>query len=962
MTLSSADIRQQFIDFFTQKHAHTFVPSSSVVPHDDPTLLFANAGMNQFKPIFLGEEQREYVRAVNSQKCIRAGGKHNDLDDVGKDTYHHTFFEMLGNWSFGDYFKAEAIAWAWELLTKVWGVDPERLHATYFEGDSNEGLEPDEEARQLWLHYLPAERIHPGNKKDNFWEMGDTGPCGPCSEIHYDRSPDKAGGDLVNADGQDTVVEIWNLVFIQFNRGQNGLAPLPAKHVDTGMGFERIVAVLQGKASNYDTDVFAPYMDAIGELTSKTYGSKLDDPIDTAFRAIADHARMATFSIADGAVPENKGRGSVLRSVIRRAVRFGYQRFDLREPFLHKLVSVVQEQMGDAFPEVKHTNAAEIIEREERSFLETIERGLTRYDQGWKFGVGEEYASLKGWKLIGGVTGGWPESGEVPFNTELRAGLEELDFLIEGNDLAKKENIRTVKIEEMESALRASGRSASVSGVDAFDLHTTYGFPIDLTRQLAEERGLTVDMAEYERLFDEFKMTSGKGRKKGGEEAIDLSAFPETDDKPKYAGRETTAKILGFVEGGKPRADGTLAAGTEASVLLDRTSFYAEQGGQVGDVGSIETDTGKFLVADTERRGNHVLHWGEVDTGEIAVGQQAHVDVDARRADIMRNHTGTHLLNLGLRKVLGDHVDQKGSLVDHEKLRFDFAHGQAVTADEIAEVERIVNDQIRCNACVQSVELPLAEAQAIDGVRAVFGEKYPDPVRVIAVADDDVKTLNAADCSVEFCGGTHVSRAGDIGFFKIVAEESVSKGVRRITAVTGRLATEHMLDEDKTLKQLSQQLSVPVEQVPDRVAALQAEVKDLKKKLKSGGGSGAATDTGKLLDQARDVGGTHLLVLDAGGATADQMRAVIDSAKKKLGNYAVLLAAVDGEKVVFVAGCGDDAIAKGLKAGDWVKAAAQVAGGGGGGRPNLAQAGGKDPSKLAAALEKATAVAESALA
>ncbi|MEM6313602.1 MAG: alanine--tRNA ligase [Planctomycetota bacterium] len=890
--MQSSDIRRQFIDFFAQKHGHTFVPSSSVVPHGDPTLLFTNAGMNQFKPIFLGEEKREYQRAVNSQKCIRAGGKHNDLDDVGKDTYHHTFFEMLGNWSFGDYFKAEAIAWAWELLTEVWGVDPERLHATYFEGDSTEGLDPDEEARQLWLQYLPAERVHPGNKKDNFWEMGDTGPCGPCSEIHYDRSPDKNGGPLVNADGQDTVVEIWNLVFIQFNRGPSGLAPLPAKHVDTGMGFERICAVLQGKASNYDTDVFTPCMDAIGKLTGKTYGSKLDDPTDVAFRAIADHVRMATFSIADGARPGNKEQGYVVRSVIRRAVRFGYQRFDLREPFLHKLVRVVQEQMGAAFPEVRDTNAADVIEREERDFLGTIERGLAHFEQ----------AVLSG------------DQRELPADA-------------------------------------------------AFDLHTTYGFPIDLTRQLAEERGLTVDMAEYERLFDKFRNTSGKGTRKAGDEALDLSAFPETDDKPKYAGRETTASIVGFVVDNEPRADGTLAEGSQASILLDRTSFYAEQGGQIGDVGTIVTDTGKFLVADTQRRGNHVLHWGEVDAGTIEVGQHATVDVDARRDDIMRNHTGTHLLNLGLRRVLGGHVDQKGSLVDHEKLRFDFTHEQSVTIEQIAEVERIVNDQIRRNACVQSVELPLAEAQAIDGVRAVFGEKYPDPVRVIAVADEEVKTLNAADCSVEFCGGTHVTRAGDIGFFKIVAEESVSKGVRRITAVTGRRATEHMLDEDATLKQLSQQLSVPVEKIPDRVAALQAEVKELKKKLKSGGGGGGvgATDTGKLLDQARDVGGTNLLVLDAGGASADQMRAVIDSAKKKLRDYAVLLAAVDGEKVVFVAGCGDAAIAKGLQAGDWVKAAAQVAGGGGGGRPNLAQAGGKDPTKLAAALEKASTLAEAAL-
>ncbi len=651
---SSAEVRQAFIDFFVQKHGHAFVPSSPVVPHDDPTLLFANAGMNQFKPIFLGEDKLDIYgppRAANSQKCIRAGGKHNDLDDVGRDTYHHTFFEMLGNWSFGDYFKVEAIDWAWELLTKVWGLDPERLHASYFEGDASEGLEPDNEAKELWTKYLPPERIHPGNKKDNFWEMGDVGPCGPCSEIHYDRSDDKSGGHLVNADGQDTVVEIWNLVFIQFNRTAGGLKPLPHKHVDTGMGFERIVRVLQGKTSNYETDVFTPLLEKIAEISGKAYEPALDSPVGIAFRAIADHARMATFAIADGAMPEGKGRGSVVRSVIRRSVRFGYQTLEMREPFLHKLVAVVQEQMGDAFSDVRDTNAAKVIESEESDFLKTIDRGLAMF-----------------------------ESAASP---DRQGGVRE----------------------ERED-------HASFSGQAAFDLHTTFGFPIDLTRQLAEERGLEVDVAEYERLFAEFQATSGKGRKVGGAEATDFGDVPETDDSQKYDCRNREAQVVAFVREGDVVTDGTLDTGDEASVLLDATCFYAEQGGQVGDVGTLRSDAALFEVADTKRVGNRVLHVGKLTAGSLAVGDRVETHVNNRRDDIRRHHTATHLLNLALRQTLGDHVAQRGSLVDDTKTRFDFSHDKALTAGEIVEVERRVNSQIRSNLPVRADTVPLGRRQA----------------------------------------------------------------------------------------------------------------------------------------------------------------------------------------------------------------------------------------------------------
>ena len=893
---SSTDLRRQFIDFFVEKHRHAFVPSSPVVPQDDPTLLFTNAGMNQFKPIFLGEETRAYTRAANSQKCIRAGGKHNDLDDVGKDTYHHTFFEMLGNWSFGDYFKTEAIDWAWELLVEQWGLDPERLHATYFEGDSAEGLEPDDEAKSLWLKYLPPGRVHPGNKKDNFWEMGDTGPCGPCSEIHFDRTPGKTGGPLVNG-GSPDVIEIWNLVFIQFNRSPSGLTPLPAKHVDTGMGFERICAVLQNVPSNYDTDVFKPLLDKISELSGKPYGGKLEDPADIAFRAIADHARMATFSIADGAVPSNKKRGAVLRSVIRRASRFGYQVLGLTEPFLHELVPVVAANFGDFFPEVRQDTGEteQIVRGEEEDFLATIERGLKGFD---------------------------------------------------------------------EAAERASKTDKIISGDDIFTLHATHGFPADLTTQLADERGLSTDMNEYARLWDEHQKISGKGRKAKGQEAVDLSPFPPTDDSPKYGGLATESSVLGWVIDGKSVVDGKLPEDAEAAILLDRTTFYAEQGGQVSDVGTLVTPTGTFHVVDAERRGNHVLHHGQVSDGHVLAHQRVECRVDLRRADIMRNHTGTHLLNHALRRVLGDHVAQKGSLVDADRLRFDFDHSKAVTAEELAEVERVVNGQVYADLPVSATVMPLEEAKRIAGVRAVFGEKYPDPVRVVAVGEGPPTGLNAAETSVEFCGGTHLRRTGEIGFLKIVAEESVSKGVRRITAVTGRAAVEFVQKIEVALRTVGQSLSARPEEIPQRIAALQAEIAELKKKLKGSGGVKASVDTDALLNGAEPIGEAGKLIVAElpAGLAGDPMLGIVDSLKKRAESCAILLASPDDDgKVALVAAVSDDLIKRGLKAGDWVRDVAKVLGGGGGGRPQLAQAGGKDASKLPEALEAARAVASASI-
>ena len=891
--MTSREIRQQFLDYFIKRHGHTFVPSSPVVPHDDPTLLFTNAGMNQFKPVFLGEEKRPYVRAVNSQKCIRAGGKHNDLDDVGRDTYHHTFFEMLGNWSFGDYFKKEAIAWAWELLTGVWKLDKSRLHATVFMGDPAEGLEADHEAAELWrtVTDIDPTHIHLGGKKDNFWEMGDTGPCGPCSEIHIDLTPDKSGARLVNA-GDWRVIEIWNLVFIQFNRVADGrLGPLPARHVDTGMGFERITAVLQGKTSNYDTDIFTGLMRAISDLAGARYGGALDDPKDIAFRVIADHARMATFAVTDGAVPSNKKRGAVLRSVIRRAVRFGYQVLALREPFMYKLVDVIADEMGDAFPELRRNpeQVRQIIRGEESEFLSTIERGLAAFE---------------------------------------------------------------------EAAARAAAGNGEFSGRDIFYLHSTLGFPADMTMQLALERGLKPDREGYRQLDEEFRRKSGEGRRTRLQIAVDLGAFAPTDDSPKYAGLECQATVLGWITEREAVRAGSLPEDAQAGVLLDRTCFYAEQGGQVGDVGVIRTATGSFEVSATEKKGEYVVHWGTVAEGHIEAGQSAAASVDRRRLDTMRNHTATHLLNWALRRVLGEHVEQKGSMVDADRLRFDFAHAQVLTPEQTAEVERLVNEKIYADLPVRPVVMPLEQARQIPGVRAVFGEKYPDPVRVIIIGADDPGAVGA-DCSAEFCGGTHLSHTGQAGLFKIIGEEAVAKGVRRITALTGRAAVEYIQRMDATVKQMMQALSASADELPARVAALQEEIRQLRKKLASGVRTGVdpAAEAARLLADAPALGPGRLIVGEIRSASDEQLRAAMDSLKKKAGSYAIMLASADDEKVTFVAAVSDDIVARGLKAGDWIREVARVAGGGGGGRPNMAQAGGKDPSKLPQALELARQIA-----
>ncbi len=934
--LTSADIRRQFIDFFATKHDHQFVPSSPVVPHDDPTLLFANAGMNQFKPCFLGTEKPEHTRIANTQKCIRAGGKHNDLDDVGKDTYHHTFFEMLGNWSIGDYFKKEAIDWAWELLVDVWGLDPERLHATYFQGAEADGLEPDNEARDLWLKHLPAERIHPGNAKDNFWEMGDTGPCGPCSEIHYDGTPvpGKESGQLVNA-GDPRVIEIWNLVFIQFNRapGSGGapgkLTPLPAKHIDTGMGFERIVRILQGKDSNYDTDVWTPLFDAIRQITgAKPYGGAMDDPVDVAYRVIADHARCLTFALTDGATPGNEGRGYVLRRILRRGVRYGRQNMGQEEPFIHKLVPTIVDTMGQAFPELKKNPQAvvDLIQDEEESFAKTLDRGIELFDQA------------------------------------------------------------------------AEGRK-QISAEDAFKLHDTYGFPLDLTQLMAEERGMTVDVEGFNERMEsarEQSRTSG-----GGSDARQsLPDYAQKHDlsETKFKGYKelvvdgvhVIAKLA--LNGDAYEPVDKLIVGEAAAVVTDITPFYAEAGGQVGDTGYIRTHEGAvFRVNDTVKFANVYFHLGELETGSIhkdtpafSSSDKVLMEVDTeRRAKIMANHTATHMLNRALRNHVNPEADQRGSLVDDMKLRFDFSNSQAVGVEQMAEVQAQVNTDIDADMPVHAGVAPQDQALKINGLRAVFGEKYPPKVRVVSIGQPVEKLLKDpanekwSQYSIEFCGGTHLKSTGEAERMVVVSEEAVAKGVRRITALTGKAARDAeataaaLLASLESVRKLpDERLAAAVADVQDQMAEvtipmvdrakLRAGLEELHKRIKQQQKKVAAESAGQVVDQARaiaDEAEGEVVVASIDGADGQTIRQAMDVIRKKRPEAAMLLGSVSDGKVAFLAAVPQALIDRGLKAGDWVREVARVAGGGGGGKPDMAQAGGKDPSKLEEALDKARAFA-----
>jgi alanyl-tRNA synthetase len=998
--LTSSEIRRQFIEFFRER-GHTFVPSAPVVPHDDPTLLFTNAGMNQFKDVFLGTGRRDYTRAVNSQKCIRAGGKHNDLDDVGHDTYHHTFFEMLGNWSFGDYFKKEAIRWAWELLTQVWKLPKDRLHATVFEGDAAEGLAPDDEAAQLWRSVtdIDPSHIHRGNKKDNFWEMGDTGPCGPCSEIHIDLTEDKSGKRLVNA-GDPRVIEIWNLVFIQFKRAADGkLTPLPAKHVDTGMGLERVTALLQGKKSNYDTDLFTPIFAAIQRVTgAPPYTGLLESDQsrdregadraavmrDVAYRVIADHIRTLTFALTDGAVPSNEGRGYVLRRILRRAVRYGRQYLDAKEPFVCELVPTVVAVMGDAFPELakRSNHVSQLIRDEETLFIATLDRGLRFAAQALLWATIEHvYQRIPGAFFVGPLPEAEP-GGAAGARAEVTESIVRrcdaaravFDMRIPGSPPSH------FTFDAISPALfeRLGIPPPVLSGRDAFRLHDTYGFPIDLTRIMALERGLKVDLNAFYSLMEEARERARDSGAAAQDEQFTLASYvarnsvviSPTDDSPKYQGlsldRATVEAILRCVEDSEWAPDTceklqNTGSGQRVAIFLDRTCFYAQQGGQVGDRGDIRGANGVLRVDSTQYVSQeHVAHIGSAE-GHLEIGDRVELDVSAARIPTMKNHSATHLMNWALREVLGEHVQQKGSLVDPEKTRFDFSHNEPVTSDQIRRIEDLVNEGVYKSRPVYALEAPQGEALKINGLRAVFGEKYPPLVRVVSIGVPVEELLKRPDnpewreYSVEFCGGTHVRQTGEIGFFKIVETSAVAKGVRRVTAITAEGAMNYVRTLEQQMHAAAEMLKVPPDQVAERIGKLLEEIKALRKQKETSAVGDIRQIRQQLVHNAEKMNGVALILAEVPDVPVPQLREMMDYFRAEIPSGVFVVGARGEGTCMLMASVTDDLVHRGLSAGEIVKTIAPTVGGSGGGKPTLAQAGGKEPEKIGAALDQARA-------
>ncbi len=854
-SMTSNQLRQSFLAFFRERQ-HEVVASSPLVPGNDPTLLFTNAGMVQFKDVFLGTDLRSYSRAATSQRCVRAGGKHNDLENVGYTARHHTFFEMLGNFSFGAYFKREAIQYAWEFLTGTLGLPPDRLWVTVFEDD--------DEAAEIWLKEIRVDpaRFSRLGEKDNFWSMGDTGPCGPCSEIFFDHGANVPGGPpgSPNDDG-DRYVEIWNLVFMQFDRAADGkMMPLPKPSVDTGMGLERIAAVMQGVHSNYQIDLFSKLIDAAAKL--------LGVPNDgsSSLNVIADHIRACSFLICDGVLPGNEGRGYVLRRIIRRAIRHG-KKLGASDAFFYKLVAPLAKEMGDAYPELKKARAhiEKVLQKEERRFAETLDQGM----------------------------------------------------------------------EILEAAI-AGMQGKEIPGEVAFKLYDTYGFPLDLTADIARERGLSVDQRGFEEA-----MTGQRDRARAaskftasGSDAITTDAVSEFLG---YDGTDGSSTVVSLYKDGA--AVDVLTAGDEGAVVLSVTPFYAESGGQVGDAGILADEGKLFNVSDTQKSAKAIVHYGLVEAGELRAGDQLEAIVDAERRQATRlNHSATHLMHAALRSVLGTHVQQKGSLVTPEKLRFDFSHLEAVSAAELQAIEELVNEQIRSNVAAVTEVMSYDDAIG-SGAVALFGEKYGDKVRV----------LNFGEFSVELCGGTHVDRTGDIGLFKIVSEGGVASGVRRIEAVTGKGALDWLAGHLQTLQQVGgllksqpDQLGVKVEQLLKRNKELEKELAAAKQALVTGG-------TDDRSNSVQEIGGTKLLVSRIDGADAKTLRDAVDRYKDKLESAIVVLGSVDNGVVRLAAGVTSDNADR-IKAGDLIKPLAEQVGGKGGGRPEFAQAGGNDPDALDAAL------------
>ena len=885
--MKSREIRQSFLDYFAQK-AHHIVRSAPVIPADDPTLLFTNAGMNQFKDVFLGKGTRPYTRAADTQKCIRASGKHNDLEDVGRDTYHHTFFEMLGNWSFGDYYKEEAISWAWELMTEVWKLPKERLYATVYLDD--------DESFQIWTKQPGIDPLHiiRFGEKDNFWEMGETGPCGPCSEIHIDLTADGSGRSLVNA-GDYRVIELWNLVFIQYNRQSDGrLEPLPQKHVDTGMGFERVVAVLQGKGSNYDTDVFRPLFDRITEITGVRYGASMNDPLDIAMRVIADHARTLTFALSDGAMPSNEGRGYVLRRILRRALRYS-KNLGYNEPILHQLVGTLADSMGDVFPELQKQQDAvrNIIKAEEESFIVTLDRGIEIFN----------------------------------------------------------EVIEKVRAED----------SITIKGEDAFKLYDTYGFPFDLTRLMASDAGFLVDGEGFEHCMQQQKVRARADRREKHQvqdDGAQWNWFSEVH-RSLFAGYDQLE--MPVVITAVKHASGKLL------LLLDKTPFYPESGGQVGDRGWIESASYRFQVTDTQKDGDSIVHVitdvfdkildtpvnpDDIQLDEEQLAVEASVDRHLRQ-DTERNHTATHLMHGALRRILGQHVQQKGSYVNAERLRFDFSHFSKLSDKEIEAVEAEVNEQIRRSEhVIKHSDVPYDEAIA-KGALAFFGDKYADRVRVVEIPA----------ISVELCGGTHVDNIGRIGLFKIVSESSVASGVRRIEALTGNAAEKLLWKEYRELQQIRSLLKVRADEpVPSRIVELLESKKELEKQLQEIRIGSLLTMLIGELHSSPDIEGCRLMTKIVEGADSESLRQAALALRDEMPCAAGLLCCVEDGKVSLVSFASDNAVKElGIDAGALIRKAAQHVQGGGGGKPEFATAGGKNPSGVDQALEAFATLARAQL-
>ncbi len=905
--MTATEIRQAFLDFFVSK-GHVIVPSAPIVIKNDPTLMFTNAGMNQFKDIFLGESPAKYKRVADTQRCLRVSGKHNDLEEVGIDTYHHTMFEMLGNWSFGDYFKKEAIAWSWELLTEVYKIDKDRLYVTVFEGDAKEGLPKDQEAYDYWKQYIPEDRILMGNKKDNFWEMGETGPCGPCSEIHYDSRPDSDrkkvdGKTLVNAD-DPLVIEIWNNVFIQFNRLKDGsLQPLPAKHVDTGMGFERLVRVLQGKTSNYDTDVFQELIQFIAKKSGKKYNSEAK-PGDAdwneavAMRVLADHVRAVSFTIADGQLPSNNKAGYVIRRILRRAVRYSYQYLGFKEPFLNQLVPLLADQFKGVFDELYNQKdfVQKVVLEEEVSFLRTLSSGLRRFNE-YVYPI----------ERVGMINIVDPE-------TDLRQ-LDE----------TKKNNYQNIK-------------DHNLSGSFAFELSDTYGFPIDLTELMAREIGWTVDLEDFNKALQQQKTRSRAAT------AIDTGDWIvlKEDDSVEFTGYDETESIAHIIKYRKVTAKGK----EQYQIVLDKTPFYAESGGQVGDTGELVFPDGEIInVTDTKKENGLIVHYVDKLPSDKAIDDALTAIVDpARRASIMNNHSATHLLHAALKQVLGSHVNQKGSLVNADYLRFDFSHFAKVSDEELAQIEAIVNQKVRENITLnEQRNVPYNEA-INSGVTALFGEKYGDFVRVITFDEKFSK---------ELCGGTHVKATGYIGFFKIVAESAVAAGVRRIEAITGIAAENYINEQSKLIHQLKELLKNPKD-IGKSVETLLDENNKLKKEIEKSILEKSSGLKNELAKKAQQINGINFIAEKVALPNADAVKNLAYQLKDIISDLFLVLAAdFDGKPNLTVMISENLVKDKGLNAGNIVRELAKEIKGGGGGQPFFATAGGSDVNGLDNALAKA---------